>query len=173
MEQLPSFPDQLRRVCEIAGIPNGQAQPEKQIVATYDYDDEDGQLLFQVVRYEPKDFRQRRPDGYGGWLWNMAGVRRVLFKLRDVRAADFVLIVEGEEDVLAASRLGLPPGWAATTNPGGALKWRDEYSTLLKDKIVIIWPDADEAGTRHLHHVAASVLPVCRSLSVVHEETTS
>lgn len=32
------------------------------IVATYDYQDPSGTLIFQVVRRDPKDFRQRRPD---------------------------------------------------------------------------------------------------------------
>ena len=35
---------------------------KRRIVATYDYTDENGTLLYQVVRYDPKDFRQRRPD---------------------------------------------------------------------------------------------------------------
>ena len=25
---------------------------------------------------EPKDFRQRRPDGQGGWTWQVKGVRQ-------------------------------------------------------------------------------------------------
>ncbi|MHC4461852.1 MAG: hypothetical protein ACYS30_10525 [Planctomycetota bacterium] len=40
---------------------------EEKIIATYGYKDESGQLLYKVVRFEPKDFRQRRPDGKGGW----------------------------------------------------------------------------------------------------------
>jgi hypothetical protein len=36
--------------------------------ATYDYVDEAGKLLFQVCRFVPKTFRQRRPDSAGKWL---------------------------------------------------------------------------------------------------------
>jgi putative DNA primase/helicase len=36
------------------------------IVRTYDYRALDGTVLYQAVRYLPKDFRQRRPDGHGG-----------------------------------------------------------------------------------------------------------
>ena len=56
------------------------AKTARRIVATYDYTDEAGELLFQVVRFDPKDFCQRRPDGHGGWIWNLKGVRRVLYR---------------------------------------------------------------------------------------------
>jgi len=42
---------------------DGEKQMSKVIAATYDYKDEKGVLLFQVVRYQPKAFRQRRPIG--------------------------------------------------------------------------------------------------------------
>ena len=45
--------------------------------------DEAGQLLYQVVRTEPKDFFQRRPDGFGGWIWKK-GPRQVLYRLPEV-----------------------------------------------------------------------------------------
>lgn len=55
------------------------AQP--QIVAMYNYTDEQGALLYQVVRRKPKKFSQRRPDGRGGWIPNLNGTRRVLYRL--------------------------------------------------------------------------------------------
>jgi hypothetical protein len=53
------------------------------IIATYPYHDEAGRLLFEVVRFDASDandrFRQRRPDGQDGWIWDTKGVRtRVL-----------------------------------------------------------------------------------------------
>jgi hypothetical protein len=49
--------------------PNGAANSNQKIVTTYDYTDTDGKLLYQVVRYDPKDFKHRsrmaREDGYG------------------------------------------------------------------------------------------------------------
>src|SRR5262249_5124541 len=47
------------------------AAGKRREVASYDYRDEHGTLLYQVVRYEPKDFRQRRPDGNGDWTWKI------------------------------------------------------------------------------------------------------
>jgi hypothetical protein len=64
--------------------------------------DEDGVLLYQVCRFEPKTFRQRRPDGNGGWKWNLNGTRRVLYRLREVLEAPIVFVVEGEKDVETA-----------------------------------------------------------------------
>jgi hypothetical protein len=57
-------------------------QPQPRIVKTYGYCDENGTLLFQVVRFEPKGFRQRRPDGRGGWIWNLQDTRRVPYLRR-------------------------------------------------------------------------------------------
>ena len=67
------------------GLPEPGSDPESQITATYDYTDETRALLFQVVRFLPKGFRQRRPDRVGGWIWNLINnVRRVLYALPQV-----------------------------------------------------------------------------------------
>ena len=89
----------------------GVWRPERtenpRIVCAYDYTDECGRLLYQVVRYEPKDFRQRRPDGCGGWVWRK-GERQVLYRLPEVIEAPIVFVVEGERDVEGVVRLHLP-----------------------------------------------------------------
>jgi len=116
--------------------------------------------LFQTVRYTPKDFSQRQPDGNGHWTWNLKNVRLVLYRLPDVISAHSILICEGEKDVETAYRLGLPSGWAATCNPMGAGKWRPEYSEYLTGKMAVICPDADEAGQRHSAQVAQALTGV-------------
>jgi len=155
IENLTAFPDQKRRVCEIGGISNSHnGNGQRKIAATYDYVDEAGRVLFQTVRHTPKDFRQRRPDADGEWIWNLDGVRLVLYRLPEVLKAKTILVVEGEKDVDTAYQLGLPDGWAATCNPMGASKWRPEYSDMLTGKRVVILPDADEAGLKHAAQVA-------------------
>ncbi len=133
---------------------------KRTITATYDYKDEEGELLYQVVRYEPKDFRQRRPDGKGGWVWNLEGVRRVLYRLQELLRAnpkDWVFIVEGEKDVDRLYGKGL----IATTCAMGAVKWEDNYSEFLNDRSkVCIIPDNDDAGRRHAKAVAESLARV-------------
>ena len=123
------------------------------IEAAYGYLGEDGRLLFEVVRYEPKDFRQRRPDTKGGWVWNLRGTQRVPYHLPEVQAAKSVLVVEGEKDAETARKLDL----IATCNPGGAGNWREEYSECLRGKRVAIIADADEPGRKHAQSVAASL----------------
>jgi hypothetical protein len=125
-------------------------------VATYDYRDEAGNLLYQTVRYDPKDFRQRRPDGAGGWLWNLDGVQRVLYRLPELCQADptdWVFVCEGEKDADRLAALGL----TATTNPMGAGQWREEYAETLHGRRVGLLPDHDEPGRKHAEQVAASL----------------
>jgi putative DNA primase/helicase len=128
-----------------------------EIVATYDYTDAAGRLLFQAVRFQPKDFRQRRPDGAGGWVYNLKGVSPVLFRLpRVVTAAakaERIFVVEGEKDVLTLEAVGL----VATCNPMGAGKWRKEYARCLRGAHVVVFPDNDPAGQAHAATVAQSL----------------
>jgi hypothetical protein len=129
--------------------------------AAYDYKDEAGALLYQVVRFEPKDFRQRRPDGRGGWTWKLDGALRVLYRLPELKGRDAVLIVEGEKDVDRAWSLGFP----ATCNAGGASKsaehpkWLEDYTQQLVAAgivRVVVVPDNDEPGRAHAEHIARS-----------------
>src|SRR5262245_41432397 len=60
---------------------------EPRMFKAYDYRDERGKLLYQVVRYEPKAFRQRRPDGRDGWFWNLDDTRRVPYLLPELMEA--------------------------------------------------------------------------------------
>jgi hypothetical protein len=147
------------------------------VVARYVYRDETGQQLFEVERREPKSFRQRRPDGNGGYVWHLdcsvpaecaklghpplspPSVRRLLYRLPELLAAPAdvpIFVVEGEKDVDRLAEVGL----VATTNPLGARKWRDEYSESLKGKRVVVIPDNDQAGRSHAGEVVASLMKV-------------
>jgi len=139
------------------------APVRKRIVATCDYVDEDGQLLFQTVRYEPKTFRQRQRNGKGGWTWNVKGVRIVPYRLPKVLGADQVIIVEGEKDVHTLEELG----YVATCNPMGAGKWRDEYSEFLRGRDVVILPDNDVPGDQHARQVASSLEGLAKSIRIL------
>lgn len=139
----------------------------RRIVATYDYEDEQSVLLFQAVRFEPKDFLQRRPDGRGGWVWKLEKTRRVLYRLPRVldavKAGSTVYVVEGEKDVHALEAAGV----VATCNPMGAGKWRDSYAKTLRGADVVIVQDLDDKGREHARKVAASLAGMAKTVLVV------
>jgi putative DNA primase/helicase len=100
------FKTTLAELAERAGV---TASDDRRIIAIYDYQNEAGDLLFQVVKYPPKpdgkkDFRQRRPDGHGGWIWSVKGIALVPYNLQAVMAAEAVFIAEGEKCCARALR---------------------------------------------------------------------
>jgi hypothetical protein len=140
-------------------------QPVK-LTACYDYCDAAGALIYQVLRYEPKKFRQRRTDGHGGWVYNLKDVAPLLYKLRELIAAPknaWTLVPEGEKDVDGLAALG----FIATTNSGGAGKFRPEFAEYFQDRLVALLPDNDESGLIHARKVAALLAPVAREVRIV------
>jgi hypothetical protein len=138
---------------------------KSKIVATYNYVDEQGKLLYQVVRFEPKDFRQRRPKG-SGWEYSVKGTRLVPYRLPDLVAAPLsrgVLVVEGEKDADRAAGIGI----VATTCAMGAGKWWPEYSEHFRGRSVYIVPDNDKPGREHAQQVALSLHGIAKNIKVV------
>ena len=136
------------------------------IKALYDYTDGAGKLLFQVVRFEPKGFRQRRPDGKGGWIWNLEGVFRTLYRLPNLVQAPEnmpIFIVEGEKDADALTNIGL----LATTTAGGAGNWNKTSGMMALDgRTVFIIADKDEPGRKHAEGLALWIAGMARSVAV-------
>ena len=156
------------------GLPAWNATP----AAVYDYQDENGALLFQVCRFESdartpdgkrqKTFRQRRPDSAsGGWSWKTQGVRQVPYLLPEliqcVARGLTIFIAEGEKAVDVLRKLGAP----ATCNAGGAGKWPDALNAYFAGADVVILPDADEAGRRHADLVAGRLRPFARRVRLL------
>ena len=131
---------------------SGQAECTVE-TAYYDYQDATGEVVFQVVRYHPKDFRQcRLVDGRR--VWNMDGVERVPYRLPELLGSPAsVWIVEGEKDVETLRAINQ----TATCNPGGAGNWLPAYSQYLRDQYVYLVPDNDEPGQKHSRAVLASL----------------
>ncbi len=136
---------------------------ERRIIAMYDYRTATGELSFQVVRFDPKDFRQRRPDGKGGWTWNTRGLPRLPYRLPELLSAEYVHVTEGEKDADALAAIGL----VATTNPGGAGKWPPDFGQYFQGKHVTIIPDNDPPGRVHAEAVARSLAGVAGSTKVL------
>jgi hypothetical protein len=138
-------------------------------VAAYDYRDTSGNLLHQTIRYEPKDFRQRRPDPDkpGQFIWSLKGIGTVLYHLPELEQARFtgetIFIVEGEKDADAMAE----HGFCATCNPMGAEKWEPQYTESLQDSDCIIIPDKDTSGLRHLNLVGSKLTDHVKRLRVI------
>lgn len=111
--------------------------------AEYDYATPDGEVLFQVLRYEhgteSKTFMQRQPDGKGGWLSGRPDP--IIYRWPEIasRPGEPVYVVEGEKDVDTLIAAGL----LATTAPNGS--WPLDLSPL-KGRAVYVIPDNDAPG---------------------------
>lgn len=157
-----------RRVDQLAWLEKQGLKPElvkREEVAQYNYADENGVLLFQVVRFEPKDFRQRCPAG-DVWSWSVKGIRKVPYRLPELLEAPdaIVYVVEGEKDVNRLMAMGL----LATCNAGGAGKWSAELSEFFRGRRVVILPDNDEPGRKHAAKVSKSLSTVGAMVRVIH-----
>jgi hypothetical protein len=145
---------------------NDAPKSQKRIVATYDYHDEAGRVLHQTVRYDPKKFLQRRPDGQGAWIWSLKEIETVLYRLPQLlnaAAEDPIFVCEGEKDADALARLGL----IATTNPMGAGKWKKCYNEALRYRRVVLLPDNDDAGRKHVADVAHHLDGIAKSITTI------
>jgi RecA-family ATPase len=138
-------------------------RPKGHVVAEYNYTDIDGTLLYQVVRLEPKDFRQRRPDGNGGWIWNLGDVRRVPYRWPDLLEYPdaTIFVTEGEKDADRVASLG----HCATCVASG--KWTDTCVQALKHRDVIILQDNDKAGHTKALTAAQALYGAAKSMRVV------
>lgn len=139
-----------------------QEAPKGKLTATYEYTDANGSLLFQVLRYEPKTFRQRRPDGKGGWIWKLED-RRVVYRLPDLlKYPDAtVFFTEGEKDADRIASLG----HCSTTVASG--KWTAECVQALAGRDVWILEDNDAAGRKRAQEAAQALDGTAKSIRVV------
>lgn len=126
---------------------------DSRIVAEYDYTDEHGELLYQMIRFDPKDFRPRFPDGRGGWI-KKKYPRQVLYHLPEVLRSPIIFYVEGEKDVETLRSYG----FAATTVAGGCkAHWLPTYTEWLRGREVILLPDRDKPGRERVARIARAL----------------
>jgi hypothetical protein len=145
----------------------GHTASSRKVVATFSYQDADGRELFQVLRYEPKDFRQRHRKG-NEWVWSVKGLPVIPYKLPQLREAlameRVIFIVEGEAKCDLLWSWNVP----ATCNAGGSKKWRAEHAEFLRDADVVIMGDNDDAGRKHEQVVGKSLVDIVSSVRVLH-----
>jgi hypothetical protein len=150
--------------------------PNRKIVATYDYRDREGNLIYEVVRLEwdedgkrKKTFRQRRPDPGrpGDWIWNLDGVEHSLYRLPEavetIMNGYSLFLVEGEKDVETLHAWGVP----ATTNSGGAKHWSERHAKMLAGGDIVVIPDNDDVGREGARLKAKSLKGVARNVRIL------
>lgn len=136
---------------------------DRDVEAAYDYTDESGKVVYQVVRKFGKKFAQRRPDGRGGWMWGLGDAMPVPFRLPRWKDAGFVGITEGEKDALTLESIGID----ATCNNGGAGNFKAQLAIHFAGKKIAIFPDNDEPGRLHALKVAELLKPVAESVKII------
>lgn len=147
-----------------------QPRRDRYVEKVYSYPDESRTLLYQKLRWFPKDFTQRQPDGHGGWLPHIRGVRRVLYNLPRLITARLAIVCEGEKDadnLLAALDAAGVKDCCATTCFGGARSWQASYGPYFAGKLVIVLRDNDAPGLLFQQTVCESVKPFAYKLKAV------
>ena len=136
----------LQRKFGISSQQVEKLRPREFLSKAYSYYDENGELRYQVLRFEPRRFQQRQPAGES-WVYNMDGIEPLPYRLPDIikNPEAPIFIVEGEKCADTLARHGL----VATTSHGGAGKWRDPLNKFFEGRRVIVLPDNDEPGKRH------------------------
>jgi hypothetical protein len=152
-----------RAVIAATASADNENKPKGRLVATFDYTDTDGTLRYQVLKYDPKNFRQRRPDGDGGFIWGLDGVRRVLYRLPELLKYQdaTVFVTEGEKDADRVASLG----HCATTVAHGT--WTNDCVKVLAGRHIIILEDNDAAGRKKAREIAELLYGVAASVRIV------
>lgn len=129
----------------------------------YSYIDEQGEVLYENVRYYPKDFRQRRFDDAGKSIYNLEGVRRVPYRLPELIAAKEqqtdIFLCEGEKDADALRELG----FAATSFKN----WKEEFNEYIQGLHVIVCQDHDQPGVTMASEAAKVLLRSASSVKIL------
>ena len=162
----------------------------------YNYTNENGELIYQVLRYKPGSnmkFSQRRPslDLKGYWIPNLDGITYVPYRLHKFANKDngTIFICEGEKDVnnllelisgpfflprncaaqaaLIPSNTGHNSNFYATCNPGGVGRWKEDYNKYFKNFNVIILPDNDDVGRKHAQNIYDNLLPIAENIQIL------
>ncbi len=131
------------------------------IVNEYNYVNENGEVTYQVLRFEPKTFKQRHFKD-GKTVWGLKDIEPLPYNLPKILEDKdkTIFIVEGEKD---ADRM-MSLGFLATTNSGGSKNWKPSLNKYFKDRRVILISDNDSAGYLHTQAISNHLLREAESL---------
>ena len=131
------------------------------IVNEYNYVNENGEVTYQVLRFEPKTFKQRHFKD-GKTVWGLKDIEPLPYNLPKILEDKdkTIFIVEGEKD---ADRM-MSLGFLATTNSGGSKNWKPSLNKYFKDRRVILISDNDSADYLHTQAISNHLLSEAESL---------
>jgi len=120
-----------------------------------------------VVAYNQDGTKRVLQYGRAGDGWDLKADKGPIVPYRLPRLLQYpkaaILIVEGEKDVETLEKLK----HLATTNPMGAEKWVDELNQHFAKRDVILIPDNDVAGERHIIKVYSHLKGIAASIKVL------
>ena len=129
----------------------------------YPYRKSDGDIMYFVIRSEPKDFRCMNPMGE----LKIEGIERVPYRLpqmiQGIKDSKTILILEGEKDADRAAEMG----FIATTFQGGAGKWKEEYLEHFVGAHVVLIPDNDEPGYEGMKSIAQKLIGTAIEVAIL------
>jgi len=143
------------RAASVTSVP--APKKKRKLVKVYKYHDEDGNVLYEKLRYLSEDgkksFAHRRPnpDNPSDYIYDLKDTRKVLYRLpellKEIANNEVVWLVEGEKDAdTMLEKFGIP----ATTMTNGANGWQPDYTmTLAAATAVCIIADNDDPGKKH------------------------
>ncbi|MFN3562716.1 MAG: DUF927 domain-containing protein [Chloroherpetonaceae bacterium] len=159
-------PNQMQTISPTTKQTNGTFKKE---VCSYVYVDENDNVLYERVRYIPKSFAYRRKVD-GEYVYNMQGVKHVLYRLPDVIHSNLknqmIFFVEGEKDVETLRALGL----TATTTGDANAKWIEANADVLEPlhgANVVVLCDNDEVGRKYATAVCEALRGKTSKLKLV------
>jgi hypothetical protein len=156
-------------------------EPNSQAEAEYRYTDQNGEMLYRLLRLPGKQFSQQQwtPEG---WVHHLKGVKKTLYNLPELDCAATIIITEGEKDADGINQLRLidfTGRRVVATTSGGADSWQDEFADLflspcyripahlpmVDKRRLVVMPDSDEAGQRYKARILQSLdtrtIPYC------------
>ncbi|MGV8950097.1 MAG: AAA family ATPase [Cypionkella sp.] len=170
---------------EQESLPVDAPQAKEVVIKGYRYTDGDGEHLYDVIRYQfqypdgtwqmgkngnpKKTFKQRRPNGNGGFIWGLGDVQTTIYRRQAVEMAvaegKTIGLTEGEKDVETLEAWDM----VGTTNSGGAQGWKPEFAEFLRGADVVIYGDDDEAGRTRVETVALSLRGIAGRIRAITE----
>jgi len=173
----PAPPDLRKIEHEIVPAPEGAIKPEMlhykygRPSASWCYRDFNGLPIFYEARYDTPTGKQFSPWSWsntvGRWVQKGYPEPRPLYGLPELAGNEKpVMVVEGPKAAEAAKSIA-GNAYAVLTWPNGAKAVQKADWSVLQNRKLLIWPDADEAGRKAAADIAGILIKDCPEIKVI------